>query len=70
MEYGLSGTRRDAAAEIPDRGDGLASARAPLGWEHIGLTGDHLWRIDKQVSKGHFRPLRTPDSRLADASRT
>ncbi len=40
---------------------------SPLGWEHIGLTGDYLWRIDKRVSKGHFRPLRTLGSRLADA---
>ena len=40
---------------------------SPLGWEHIGLTGDYLWRIDKRVSKGHFRPLRTPGSRPADA---
>lgn len=40
---------------------------SPLGWEHIGLTGDYLWRIDKRVSNGHFRPLRTPGSRLASA---
>lgn len=40
---------------------------SPLGWEQIGLTGDYLWRIDKRVSKGHFRPLRTPGSRPADA---
>lgn len=40
---------------------------SPLGWEPIGLTGDYLWRIDKRVSKGHFRPLRTPSPRLADS---
>lgn len=40
---------------------------SPLGWEHIGLTGDYLWRIDKRVSKGNFRPLRTPGRRLAGA---
>jgi len=38
---------------------------SPLGWEHIGLTGGYLWRIDKRVSKSHFRPLRIPGSRLA-----
>ena len=30
---------------------------APLGWEHIGLTGDYLWsEVDKPRER--FRPLR------------
>jgi TnpA family transposase len=37
---------------------------SPLGWEHIGLTGDYLWRADKRVVKGGFRPLRPPTSRF------
>lgn len=31
---------------------------SPLGWEHINLTGDYVWRSDKQLNKGNFRPLR------------
>ncbi len=37
---------------------------SPLGWEHIGLTGDYLWRTDKCVAKGGFRSLRPPTARL------
>ena len=33
---------------------------SPLGWEHINLTGDYIWRQHKNVEKGKFRPLRTP----------
>jgi hypothetical protein len=32
----------------------------PLGWEHINLTGDYIWRQNKQVEQGKFRPLRMP----------
>jgi hypothetical protein len=31
---------------------------SPLGWEHVGLTGDYLWHSDKRVAKGGFRTLR------------
>lgn len=31
---------------------------SPLGWEHINLTGDYLWRQSKQVERGKFRSLR------------
>jgi hypothetical protein len=37
---------------------------SPLGWEHIGLTGDYLWRADNRVAKGGFRPLRPATSRF------
>jgi TnpA family transposase len=30
---------------------------SPLGWEHINLTGDYVWRQNKKVEKGKFRPL-------------
>ena len=30
----------------------------PLGWEHINLTGDYVWRQDRRVERGKFRPLR------------
>ncbi len=31
---------------------------SPLGWGHINLTGDYIWRQSKQVKSGKFRPLR------------
>lgn len=32
---------------------------SPLGWEHINLTGDYIWRQSKRVEQGKFRPLRS-----------
>lgn len=41
--------------------DDLLAHVAPLGWEHISLTGDYLWgEIDKPRER--FRPLRTGSS--------
>ncbi len=37
----------------------------PLGWEHIGLTGDYVWAADAQPSAGALRPLRDKPSLLA-----
>ena len=31
---------------------------SPLGWEHINLTGDYLWRSSARIGSGKFRPLR------------
>jgi hypothetical protein len=31
---------------------------SPLGWGHINLTGDYIWRQDRKVESGEFRPLR------------
>ena len=31
---------------------------SPLGWEHINLTGDYLWRSSAKIGAGQFRPLR------------
>jgi hypothetical protein len=38
--------------------DSLISHVAPLGWNHINLTGDYVWHANKRVAKGRFRPLR------------
>ena len=38
--------------------DALLPHLSPLGWEHINLTGDYLWRQSKQVERGKFRSLR------------
>ena len=38
---------------------------APLGWEHIGLTGDYVWSDGGQQSDGAPRPLRRRESMFA-----
>jgi TnpA family transposase len=38
---------------------------APLGWEHLSLTGDYAWDADAQTAPGELRPLRTKPSLLA-----
>lgn len=42
--------------------DELLSHAAPLGWEHISLTGDYLWS-DMELPEDGYRPLRTLNSR-------
>jgi TnpA family transposase len=37
--------------------DSLLEHLSPLGWEHINLTGDYVWK-QKAIGKGNFRPLR------------
>ena len=53
---------RSTGVDVPDE---LLAHVAPLGWEHIGLTGDYLWsEVDKPRER--FRPLRiTPADRRA-----
>ncbi|KVD75137.1 Tn3 family transposase [Burkholderia ubonensis] len=31
---------------------------SPLGWEHVNLTGDYVWRQSQKLPAGKFRPLR------------
>jgi TnpA family transposase len=31
---------------------------SPLGWEHINLTGNYVWRYSRKIEKNKFRPLR------------
>jgi hypothetical protein len=38
--------------------DGLLAHLAPVGWQHINLTGDYLWDADAGIGPGGFRPLR------------
>jgi len=45
-----------------DRGhpidDNLLQHLSPLGWEHINLTGDYIWRNGGHIGQGRYRPLR------------
>lgn len=36
--------------------------RDELGWEHINLTGDYVWRQNQKIDDGEFRPLRDTKS--------
>lgn len=38
--------------------DELLRYLSPLGWEHINLTGDYLWKSRIKIGVGKFRPLR------------
>jgi len=38
--------------------DVLLAHLAPLGWQHINLTGDYLWNADPIFGPDGFRPLR------------
>lgn len=38
--------------------DALFQYLSPLGWEHVNLTGDYLWRSSAKIGAGKFRPLR------------
>ena len=38
--------------------DSLPQHLSPLGWEHINLTGDYIWRQSRALAQGKFRSLR------------
>ena len=50
--------------------DALLAHLAPLGWQHINLTGDYLWGADASLGPDGFRPLRgaTTDPQTAVAA--
>ena len=51
-----------AIGVLRDRGhdvdQGLLQHLSPLGWEHINLTGDYLWKQTQNVQRGRFRSLK------------
>jgi TnpA family transposase len=42
----------------PEFDESLLRHLSPLGWEHINLTGDYVWRTSARNAAGKFRPLR------------
>ncbi len=48
--------------------DSLLAHIAPLGWQHINLTGDYLWEADTNISPDGFRALRGADAAVAQAA--
>lgn len=61
LERAFAELRRQGRYVRPD----LAKHVAPLGWEHIGLTGDYVWSSADLPADGSFRPLRRSESMLA-----
>jgi hypothetical protein len=49
---------RDTGQDIDEK---LLLHLSPLGWEHINLTGDYIWQLNKLLEQGEFRPLRMLD---------
>jgi TnpA family transposase len=41
---------------------------APVGWQHINLTGDYLWDADVDVAQDGFRQLRADTQPLAEVA--
>ncbi|WP_407242760.1 Tn3 family transposase [Escherichia coli] len=55
------GTRHPWLVEAGKPVDGeLLQFLSPLGWEHINLTGDYVWRQSRRLERRKFRPLRMP----------
>jgi hypothetical protein len=48
--------------------DALLAHIAPLGWQHINLTGDYLWDADAEIGPDGFRALRSTDTTVAQAA--
>ncbi|WP_407260945.1 Tn3 family transposase [Klebsiella pneumoniae] len=64
VEHGVPGTRHPGGlveAGKPVDGE-LLQFLSPLGWEHINLTGDYVWRQSRRLEDGKFRPLRMPEN--------
>jgi hypothetical protein len=43
--------------------DEIARHIAPLGWEHISLTGDYSWNVEDRPDPDALRPLRVDPAR-------
>jgi len=56
------GALRAWGEHIPDD---LLSHLAPLGWQHINLTGDYLWDANQRPGTEGYRPLRALPDLLA-----
>ena len=58
-----------AFAELARRGHDVSPELirhvAPLGWQHIALTGDYSWNLAAPLAPDALRPLRNESSILA-----
>ena len=51
------GARGDAINET------LLAHISPMGWSHIGLTGDYIWEQSDLLTPGCYRALNDPGAR-------
>lgn len=56
---------RRQGESVPDE---LLAHLAPVGWQHINLTGDYLWDADASIGPDGFRPLRHVPQQLPAAA--
>jgi TnpA family transposase len=56
------GARGDAINET------LLAHISPMGWSHIGLTGDYLWEQSDLLAPGSYRALNDPGARRRSAA--
>ncbi|HAJ3096141.1 TPA: hypothetical protein HMT89_24560, partial [Escherichia coli] len=42
----------------------LITHLSPLGWEHINLSGDYVWRTNLKLGQGKYRALRSVNSNM------
>ena len=47
--------------------EALLAHLAPIGWQHINLTGDYLWDVDIGIAPDRFRALRRTATSLRRA---
>ena len=64
LDRALDALRRRGET-VPDT---LLAHLAPVGWQHINLTGDYLWDTDASLGPDGFRPLRSSTPALARAA--
>lgn len=61
-----------AAEHLKGRGEPVHEALlahvSPMGWAHVGLTGDYLWERPDAIAFGGERPLNDPGARLRPAA--
>lgn len=60
IERAINSLRRKA---IPIN-EQLITHLSPLGWEHINLRGDYVWRKKLKLGQSKYRALRSVDSSL------
>ena len=41
---------------------------SPMGWTHVGFTGDYLWERTDDIAPGSYRPVNDPGARLRSAA--
>lgn len=54
----------DLVSEHLPLNEQLIAQLSPLGWEHINLSGDYVWRTNLKLGQGKYRTLRSVDSSL------